>query len=440
MTNDKKMTLTMQIMLAMGAGAAIGILLNQFSGVMWIDTYLINGLFHVIGAIFIAALKMMVVPLVFISLVVGVTSLGNLSALGRMSVKALVLYLFTTAIAVTIALTLASILSPGEGFELGTTAAEFQGKDAPPLSEIFINLVPSNPVQAMAQGNMLQIIIFSMLFGIAITLCGERGKHVQLLFRDLDAVVMRMVEIVMRLAPIGVFALITKTFATQGIDLIIPLMGYFLTLTAALALHALGTYPILLTTLGRLNPLTFLRKMRDPATFAFSTASSGATIPVTLRTVEAKMGVDNSVASFTVPLGATINMDGTAMMQGVATVFIANVYGVDLGITDYLMVVLTATLASVGTAAVPGVGLVMLTLVLNQVGLPVEGIALILGVDRILDMMRTACNVTGDCAVTCIIARHENAMDLDRFNDPAAGSIQQATEHLGESPRKLVGE
>jgi len=432
----KKMSLTMQIMLAMGIGALVGILLNQIGHIGWVDTYLINGLFHVFGAIFIAALKMMVVPLVFVSLVGGVTSLGNLSALGRMSVKALVLYLFTTAVAVTIALTLASILSPGQGFDIGAAAVEFQGKEAPPLSEVFINLVPSNPVQAMAQGNMLQIIVFALLFGIAVTLSGERGKHVVNLFRDLDTVIMHMVEIVMRLAPIGVFALIGKTFATQGIDLILPLIGYFLTLTLALALHALGTYPILLATLGRLNPITFLRKMRDPATFAFSTASSGATIPVTLRTVEAKMGVNNTAASFTVPLGATINMDGTAMMQGVATVFIANVYGVDLGITDYLMVVLTATLASVGTAAVPGVGLVMLTLVLNQVGLPVEGIALILGVDRILDMMRTACNVTGDCAVTCIIARSENAIDLNRFNDPQAGSIEEATERLGSPSRE----
>jgi DAACS family dicarboxylate/amino acid:cation (Na+ or H+) symporter len=397
-----------------------------------VDTYLVSGLFNVVGAVFIAALKMMVVPLVFVSLVAGVTALGNLSALGRISVKALVLYLFTTALAVTIALSLATLVNPGLGFDIGSVEVDFQAKQAPPLSEVFINLVPSNPVQALAQGNMLQIIVFALLFGVAVSMSAERGKHVLNLFRDLDSVIMHMVEIVMRLAPIGVFALIAKTFATQGIDLILPLIGYFLTLTAALALHALGTYPILLTTLARLNPLIFLRKMRDPATFAFSTASSGATIPVTLRTVEAKMGVNNAVGSFTVPLGATINMDGTAMMQGVATVFIANVYGVDLGLTDYLMVVLTATLASIGTAAVPGVGLVMLTLVLNQVGLPVEGIALVLGVDRILDMMRTACNVTGDCAVTCIIAKSEGALDEAVFNDPEAGLVPRVSGQLGE--------
>jgi DAACS family dicarboxylate/amino acid:cation (Na+ or H+) symporter len=310
---------------------------------------------------------------------------------------------------------------------------EFTGKEAPPLADVLINMVPSNPFAAMASANMLQIIVFALLFGIAVTLSGERGKHVLNLFRDLDVVIMHMVEIIMRLAPYGVFALIARTFATQGIDLILPLISYFLTLTVALALHAFIVYPLLLTTLANLNPITFLQKMRDPATFAFSTASSGATIPVTLRTTEAKMGVDNKIASFTVPLGATINMDGTAMMQGVATVFIANVYAIDLGLTDYLMVILTATLASIGTAAVPGVGLVMLTMVLGQVGLPVEGIALIIGVDRLLDMMRTACNVTGDCAVTCIIAKSEKCLDLDRFNDPNAGSVEAASSPVSDN-------
>jgi DAACS family dicarboxylate/amino acid:cation (Na+ or H+) symporter len=429
MSEHKMHNLTRRIMLAMAGGALLGILLNLLLGTDGLlKEYLIDGLLYVIGAIFVASLKMLVVPLVFVSLVGGVTSLGNLSALGRMSVKAILLYLFTTAVAITIALTLASAVGPGQGFEAGAADVAFQGKQAPPLSEVFINLVPTNPVAALSEGNMLQIIVFSLLFGIAITLAGERGRHVLNLFNDLDVVIMRMVEIIMRLAPYGVFALIARTFATQGLDIILPLLAYFLTLTTALGLHALITYPTLLKLLAGLNPRRFLVKMRDPATFAFSTASSGATIPITMRTVEKKMGVHDSVSSFTVPLGATLNMDGTAMMQGVATVFIANVYGVDLGMTDYLMVVLTATLASIGTAAVPGVGLVMLTMVLNQVGLPVEGIALIIGVDRLLDMMRTACNVTGDCAVTCIIAKGEGALDQDRFDDPDAGSVEEASE------------
>ncbi len=432
---QKKMSLTTQIMIAMGAGAVLGILLNVFADIPFVNEYLVLGLLHVVGAMFIAALQMMVVPLVFVSLVVGVTSMGNLASLGRMSVKALALYLFTTAVAVTIALTLAVAVSPGEGVQTATQAAEVQIKEPPPLTRLLIDMVPTNPVKAMAQGNMLQIIVFSMLFGVAITMAGRQGRHVVRLFKDLNAGIMHMVDIVMRLAPYGVFALIAKAFASQGLDLIAPLIAYFLTFTAAIALHGLGTYPLLVRVLAGLNPITFLRKMRDPATFAFSTASSGATIPITLRTLENKMGVKNSVASFTVPLGATINMDGTAIMQGVATVFIANVYGVDLAITDYLMVVLIATLASMGTAAVPGVGLVMLTMVLPQVGLPAEGVALIIGVDRLLDMMRTALNVTGDCAVTLVIARGEEALDEQVFNDPAAGSVEKATADIGRLVR-----
>ena len=432
MASEKKTSsLTAQIMIGMGAGALFGILLNQFSEIPWVNEYLILGLLHVVGAMFIAGLVMLVVPLVFVSLVVGVTSMGSIATLGRMSIKALVLYLFTTALAVTIALALAIAVSPGEGIEAGKEAVEFQVREAPPLTQLLIDMVPTNPVKAMAQGNMLQIIVFSLLFGVAVTLAGAQGNHVVNLFNDLNATIMHMVEIVLRLAPYGVFALIGKSFASQGLALIVPLIAYFLTFTAAILMQGLGTYLLLVRLVAGLNPITFLRKMRDPATFAFSTASSGATIPITMRTLEAKMGVKNSVASFTVPLGATINMDGTAIMQGVATVFIANVYGVDLAMTDYLMVVLIATLASMGTAAVPGVGLVMLTMVLTQVGLPPEGIALIIGVDRLLDMMRTALNVTGDCAVASVIARSEEALDEQVFNDPAAGSVQKATVGIG---------
>jgi Na+/H+-dicarboxylate symporter len=421
--------LTRQIVIAMLAGMLLGVILNRLGTPPWMQLGLVDGLLYVVGTVFVSALKMMVVPLVFASLVVGVTSLSDLNALGRIGVKALVLYLATTAIAVTIALTLAGIVGPGHGFDAGATAASFSGKEAPPLTQVLINMVPTNPVAAMAEGNMLQIIVFALLFGVAVTMSGARGRHVLNFFADLDVVIMHMVEWIMRLAPYGVFALITRTLATQGLDLLLPLAAYFLTLTAALAIQVFVTYPLLLRVLGSLNPLTFLKKMRDPAAFAFSTASSGATIPVTLHTVEHKMGVKNSIAAFTVPMGATINMDGTAMMQGVATVFIANVYGIDLTLTDYLMVVLTATLASIGTAAVPGVGLVTLTMVLGQVGLPVEGIALIIGVDRLLDMMRTVCNVTGDCAVSCIVAKSENALDQAVFDDPAAGSVEAATRH-----------
>ncbi|QLQ02707.1 MAG: dicarboxylate/amino acid:cation symporter [Thiobacillus sp.] len=419
--------LTRQIVIAMLAGIVLGVILNRLGTADWVQLVLVDGLLYVVGSVFVAALKMMVVPLVFVSLVAGVTSLSDLNALGRIGIKSLALYLATTAIAVTIALTLAGIVGPGQGFNAGSTAASFTGKPAPPLTQVLIDMVPTNPVAAMAEGNMLQIIVFALLFGVAVTMSGARGKHVLNFFGDLDVVIMHMVEWIMRLAPYGVFALITRTFASQGLDILLPLAAYFLTLTGALALQVFGVYPLLLKLLASLNPLTFLRKMRDPAAFAFSTASSGATIPVTLRTVEYKMGVKNSVASFTVPMGATINMDGTAMMQGVATVFIANVYGIHLEFTDYLLVVLTATLASIGTAAIPAVGLVTLTMVLGQVGLPVEGIALIIGVDRLLDMMRTVTNVTGDCAVSCIVAKSEKALDQAVFDDLSAGSVEAAT-------------
>jgi Na+/H+-dicarboxylate symporter len=305
-------------------------------------------------------------------------------------------------------------VQPGAGFEL-TTDAVFSVEEPPSLADTLINLFPSNPIRAMAEGNMLQIIVFAGLFGLALTLAGAPGQRLLAFFRDLNDVVMKLVMLLMELAPYGVFCLITKVFAQQGFDAIVPLMAYFSVVLGVLLLHGLGTYPLLLRGLGGLSPVTFFRNMRAPLALAFSTASSNATLPVTLETVERRLGVDNSIAAFTVPLGATINMDGTAIMQGVATAFIAQAYGVEIGAAGYLMVVLTATLASIGTAGVPGVGLIMLAMVLRQVNLPVEGIGLIIGVDRLLDMARTAVNVTGDAAVTCIVARSEGKFSLETF-------------------------
>jgi len=264
---------------------------------------------------------------------------------------------------------------------------------------------------------MLQIIVFSLLFGFAMTLTGEPGRRLLAVFEDLNRVILRLVTILMEIAPYGVFCLLAKIFAEQGLGAIVQMAGYFSVVLVVLLLHGLVVYPILLTTLAGLDPRVFLRKMRNPLSFAFSTASSNATIPVTLETVEDRLGVHNSVASFTIPLGATINMDGTAIMQGVATAFIAQAYAFDLGPVQYLMVVLTATLASIGTAGVPGVGLIMLAMVLRQVNLPVEGIALIIGVDRLLDMVRTGVNITGDAAVTCIVARSEGQLDRAVFDE-----------------------
>lgn len=416
------MTLTTQILLAMVAGAGFGVLIHLTAAdIAFVQSVIVNGLFEVVGTMFVSALKMMVVPLVFVSLVGGVTALGDMRKLGRVGGKAVLFYLATTAVAISIALSIAILAAPGEGFEGTEPAAELDLKEPPPLEQVLIDLVPSNPVAAMANGSMLQVIVFALLFGVAVAAAGERGRHVLNFFNDLNAVIMHMVDLVMKLAPIGVFALIAKTFALQGADVLAPLLGYFLVVIGALLVHTLGTFSATLYLLGRLDATVFYAKIRSVLAFAFSTASSNATIPVTLKTTEQRLGVDNSVAAFTVPLGATINMDGTAIMQGVATVFIAEVYGIDLGLGDYLTVVLTATLASVGTAGVPGVGLIMLAMVLGQVGLPVEGIALIIGVDRLLDMLRTATNVTGDCMVTCLVAKSEGALDERIYYDKEAG-------------------
>jgi Na+/H+-dicarboxylate symporter len=414
-------SLTFKIVLGMGAGLAVGLLLN-WSGVSgWVESFVVNGLLHVGGAIFLASLKLLVVPLVFVSLVCGTAALDDVAKLGRVGAKTLGLYLATTAIAVTLALVAATIVQPGAGFEL-ESAATFEAQPTPSLADVVIDLFPTNPIQAMAQGNMLQIIVFAGLFGLALTLSGEPGKRLLKFFDDLNAVIMQLVMLLMSVAPYGVFCLIAKVFALQGFEAMAPLLRYFFLVLAVLILHALVTYPSLLRVLAGLNPIVFFRNMRDPIALAFSTASSNATLPVTLETVEHKLGVRNSIASFTIPLGATVNMDGTAIMQGVATGFIAQAYGIDLSPTDYLMVVVTATLASIGTAGVPGVGLIMLAMVLRQVNLPVEGIALVLGVDRLLDMVRTAVNVTGDASVSCIVAASEGQLSREVFRGEKEGS------------------
>ncbi|WP_017445703.1 dicarboxylate/amino acid:cation symporter [Gayadomonas joobiniege] len=423
-----KDNLTLRIVVGMLLGLLCGVIMSFFVGQktdtlinlvifdLSLKAFFVEGLFHIGGQIFITSLKMLVVPLVFVSLVCGTCALNDSAKIGRLGLKSVLLYLLTTAIAISLAISIALLISPGEGAEL-TTDATFESQPAPSFAEVIIGMFPSNPIDAMAQGNMLQVIVFSILFGVAMALCGEPGKRMTAIFNDLNEVVLRMVGILMNLAPYGVFFLMAKLFTYIEVSEISKLAKYFFTLLLVLFVHALLTYPLILKILGRLNPVLFFKKMKNNLVFAFTTSSSNATIPVTLNTVTKKLGVDNSVASFTVPLGATINMDGTAIMQGVATVFIAQIYAIDLSLTDYLAVLLTATLASIGTAGVPGVGLIMLAMVFQQVGLPVEGIALILGVDRLLDMTRTAVNVTGDATVSCVIARSEKAIDDKVFND-----------------------
>jgi Na+/H+-dicarboxylate symporter len=416
-----KLGLTSKILIGMAAGIILGLLLrNVFPDSQFIEEYITNGFLHVIGTIFISSLKMLVVPLVFVSLVCGTSSLSDPSKLGRLGGKTIAFYLFTTAIALSIAILAAVIIHPGNA-SLANNALEFTVNDAPSLSEVLINIVPTNPMRAMSEGNMLQIIIFAVIFGFAIAHIGDKGSRVASFFNDLNDVIMRVVTLIMQLAPYGVFALMAKLSLTLGLETFGSVVKYFFLVVAVLFIQGLVVYPTLLKLFSGLSPLMFLRKIRNVQLFAFSTASSNATLPVTIETAEHRMGVDNKIASFTLPLGATLNMDGTAIMQGVATVFIAQVYGIDLSIMDYATVVLTATLASIGTAGVPGVGLIMLALVLNQVGLPVEGIALIIGVDRMLDMIRTAVNVTGDAVATVIIAKSEGEFNEEIFNNSQAG-------------------
>lgn len=420
------MSLTAKVLWAMLLGIIVGLMIN-ISGLntpeSFINEYIVGGSFYIIGTMFITALKMLVVPLVLFSLISGVLGIGDIRKLGSVGLKAFALYALTTAVAISVAIGFASAVIPFFSTPTAHTG-NFVATQAPALSEVLINIIPDNIIQAFASGNMLQIIFFSILFGISLLMVGGKAKHIAEGIEIINEAMMNMVNIVMSVAPYAVFALLAKAVAELGLDLLVQLSVYVVVLVIALLFHLFGTLMFFLKILSNLNPKIFLAKIRDAQIFAFSTASSNATIPVTLRTVTKRMGVDNSVSSFTVPFGATINMDGTAIMQGVATVFIANVYGVELGLSGYLTVILMSVLASIGTAGVPGVGLIMLSMVFVQVGLPVEGIGLILGVDRLLDMLRTSVNVTGDAVVTCIVAKSEKEIDLKIFEDVEAGKIQ----------------
>lgn len=432
------MSLTTKVVIGMIAGLIVGLAFNAIQS-PFINEHIVGGLFAMIGKMFVNALKMLVVPLVIFSLICGVAGIGDIRLLGRVGGKAFVLYLATTAIAISVAIALAVVIGPGAGFDmagvqLGTVAA----KEAPSVWDVFAGIVPTNPIAAFAQGEMLQIIFYVILLGIAVLMLGDKSKAFVEGCEYMNELMMKVVEIVMAFAPYGVFCLIAKTFAEQGIELFLPVIAYVVTLVSALFLHLFVTLMVMLKLLSGLNPWIFMKKIRPAQIFAFSTASSNATIPITFRCVTQRIGADNSVASFTVPFGATINMDGTAIMQGVATVFLANVYGIELGLFGYVTVIGMAVLASIGTAGVPGVGLVMLTMVLGQVGLPIEGIALILGVDRLMDMIRTAVNITGDAVVSVIVAKTEDKLDMDVFNDPDAGVMDEGEFTIDEEAEERL--
>ena len=357
-----------------------------------------------LGTLFINLIKMIIVPVVLASIVVGAASLGDIKKLGRVGLKTLAFYLVTTGIAVTLGIILGAIINPGKGLSIPVNAA-VQAKTAPPLSTVILNMVPTNPIQAMANADMLQIIVFALFLGVGITMVGQRAKPLENFFDSLAEVSYKIVGMIMELAPIGVFALIVPVVAANGPKVLLPLAATIFAVYAGCLIHMATTYSAALSILGRMKPSTFFRGIFPAMMIAFSTCSSAATLPVNMKCTQEKLGVSKEVSSFILPLGATINMDGTAVYQGVCALFIAQVYGIDLTIGQMAIIVITGTLASIGAAGVPGAGLIMLTLTLQSVGLPLEGIALVAGIDRILDMARTTLNITGD-AVAAVVVQH----------------------------------
>lgn len=416
--NKKKIGLSTQIFIALLGGAILGILIHYYMPDGYLkDTVLINGVLYVVGQGFIRLMQMLVVPLVFCSLVCGSMAIGDTKTLGKVGIKTVLFYLFTTAVAVCVALSVASLIDPGIGVQLeNVETAEVAATESTSLSETILNIIPKNPISSMANGDMLPIILFALFVGIMLAKLGSSASTVSNFFSQFNDIMMEMTMSIMKIAPIGVFCLIAKTFAGIGFSAFLPMLKYMGSVTLALAIQCFVIYQLLLFIFTRLNPLKFIKKFLPVMTFAFTTATSNSTIPMSIDTLEKKMGVSKKISSFTIPLGATVNMDGTSIMQGVAVIFIAQVYGMSLSMGDLATVVLTATLASIGTAGVPSVGLVTLAMVLSSVGLPTEGIALIMGIDRILDMMRTAVNITGDAVCTTVVSHQEKALDKEVFN------------------------
>ena len=425
----KKIGLTTKIFISLILGAIFGIILCYMVPSSHIkDDIIVEGILYVIGQGFIRLMKMLVVPLVFCSLVCGSMSIGDTKKLGTVGVRTLVFYLFTTALAVTVALSVGNIINPGVGLDMSavqSNAADVQSMEATSLTDTLLNIIPDNPINSLANGNMLQIIVFALIVGIILAKLGERTETVGNFFSQFNDIMMEMTMMVMSLAPIGVFCLISRTFANIGFSAFVPLAKYMIGVLIALAIQCFVVYMALLKVFTGLNPVIFIKNFFPVMAFAFSTATSNATIPMSIDTLSKKMGVSKKISSFTIPLGATINMDGTAIMQGVAVVFAAQAFGIHLSMTDYLTVIGTATLASIGTAGVPSVGLVTLTMVFNSVGLPVEAIGLIMGIDRILDMTRTAVNITGDAVCTTIVANQNKALDREVFNNSGKESKKQ---------------
>ena len=402
----RRIPLWQRILAGLFLGVIVGSLMGENAGV-----------FKPLGDIFISAIKMLIVPLVFSTLVVGITAMRDPQKMGRIGARTIGLYLITTAFAIAIGLLASTIFQPGAGVDLSFDQP-MESKDAPSLVEILVNLVPQNPIDALAEGNIMQIIVFAIGLGVSLMLVGEKGEPVVRVFESFAEAMYKLTEIVMSFAPFGVFGLIAYVAGNYGLEVLLPLAKVIGVAYLASVIHVLVVYSGLLALLGRLNPKRYLSGILDALVVAYSSASSSGTLPVSLRCAQKNLGVSEGVSGFVLPVGATINMDGTALYQGVVTLFIAQMLGVDLSMADYGMIILTGTLASIGTAGVPGAGLIMLSIVMSQVGLPLEAIAVVAGIDRILDMARTSVNVAGDLMVTTLVGKSEGELDEEIYNGP----------------------
>ncbi|CCN47458.1 putative Proton/sodium-glutamate symport protein [Vibrio nigripulchritudo MADA3029] len=410
------MSLWKQIVIGMVAGVAVGAIFGPSAEVL-----------KPIGTLFINLIKMLIVPLVFCSLIVGITSMKDTRKMGRIGGKAVILYLSTTAIAISIGLALATLLTPGAGINIATAETATAAKESPSLVTTLLNIIPKNPVDALASGNILQIIAFAIGLGVSLSLIGEKGEPAIKVFESLAEGMYKLTSLVMKLAPYGIFGLMAWVAGKYGLEVLLPLGKVILAVYIGCVIHVLVFYSGLISVVGKLNPVQYLKGIVNPATVAFTTTSSSGTLPATIKASQEEHGVSKSVSSFVLPLGATINMDGTALYQGVCALFIAQAFGVTLEASDYMVIILTSTLASIGTAGVPGAGLIMLSLVLTTVGLPLEGLAIVAGIDRILDMARTSVNVCGDLMVSALVAKSEGELDEDVFNKTGKESISTET-------------
>ncbi|WAA10874.1 dicarboxylate/amino acid:cation symporter [Fervidibacillus albus] len=407
------MKLTKQIIFALIFGAIVGLVMNLYGENLF--GYADQFVFTPLGTIFLNLIKMLVVPLVFFSLVLGTAGLGDPKKLGRIGLKTISFFLITTSIAIIFGIGLAYMLKPGTVGEFDLANAEFSAQEAPSMIDTLLNMIPTNPFQSFVEGNMLQIIVFSIFIGLALSYLGGKTKVVYRFVEQGNEIMMFLVNLVMKFAPLGTFGLIASAIGKQGFDAMRAMGLYMIVIVLTLILHLFITYGTSIFLFTKQNPLNVFKALLPAMGVAFSTSSSSATLPVSMNVAQNKLNVPKSISSFVQPLGATINMDGTAIMQGVATIFIAQIVGSDLSMGQLLAVVLTAVLASVGTASVPSAGLIMLAMVLQTVNLPVEGIALIIGIDRILDMARTAVNVTGDAVCAVIVSETEKARE-ERLN------------------------